>query len=143
MTIRRIKEQDCQQKFLTGKKVFDFGPSGKPLDLYFYLERDRSGNYESWVLVENSSVVGVLCIQFRQDALYLSRIGVKAPLRLKGYGRQLMKFAVQRAIERGLRRITLEAQEEVIRFFEDIGFKVIRRYQATYWGNSATMELSW
>lgn len=141
--IRRIEEQDCQQEFQTGKRVFDFDPSGIPLDLHIYLERDRSGNYESYVLVENSNVVAILCIQFRKNALYLSRIGVKESSRLKGYGKQLMEFAVQKAMEKGFRKITLEAQSEVIRFFEDIGFVVKRRYADTYWGNSATMELSW
>ena len=140
--IRRIEEQDCQQEFQTGKRVFDFDPSGNPLDLRFYLERDRSGNYESYVLVDNERVMGVLCIQRQRDFLYLSRVGVRNGFWRRRYGRELVKFAILKAIEYGYNKITLESDEENVSFYENFGFKVIRKYYDHYWGNSATMELS-
>ena len=100
--IRRIEEQDCQQEFQTGKKVFDFDPSGNPLDLHFYLERDRSGNYESYVLVDNERVMGVLCIQRQRDFLYLSRVGVRNGFWRRRYGRELVKFAILKAMSMGI-----------------------------------------
>lgn len=143
MNIRRIEEQDCQQDFTTGKETFDFDPTGRRLDVRFYFERDRSGDYESYVRIINHEIVGILCVRYQEDALYLSRVGVKEGLERKGYGKQLMKHAVTTAIEYGYRKTRLEAQEEVIEFFENIGYVVTRRYKEDWWGNSATMELFW
>ncbi len=139
--IRRIEEQDCEQEFCTDKEKFDFDHRGQRLDLHFYLKRDRSGSYESYVLVLNSEVRGVLCVQYREDVLYVSRIGVKAGFEHRGYGRRLTKFAVMKAVEHGYRKIRLEAQEEVIAYFHQLGFVIVKRYKAPYWGNAATMEL--
>jgi len=135
-------KRDCSQDFSTGKRTFDFGPDGKRLDLWFYFERDHSGRYESFVLVENGKVQGVLCIQRRDDALYVSRVGIRKGQWRKGYGKQLMRFAVLKAIEYGYDRICLEADCENIEFYEKMGFKVVHRYLDMYWGCSATMELS-
>lgn len=142
ITIRRIEEQDGLQEFSTGKRTFDFDPDGKSLDLRFYLERDRSGDYESYVLVDNRTVMGVLCIQRCGDFLYLSRVGVRKGYWRRGYGTELMRFAVSKAIENRYFKVTLESDEENVDFYLSFGFKVIRKYYDDYWGSSATMELT-
>lgn len=139
--IRRIRKEDSKQEFRTGKASFDRDPNGKDLGLGFYVRRDRTA-YESYVLVDCEIVVGILCMKKRQDSLYLSRIGVRENHQFRGNGAQLLKFAIEKAIEYGFRRIELEAQGEVISFFKEVGFVVTKTYADTYWGNSATMELS-
>jgi len=139
--VRRIREQDCSQDFSTGKRTFDFGPDGKRLGLRFYFERNRSGRYESYVLVEKRKVHGVLCIQKCDGGLYVSRVGVREGLWRKGYGTQLMRFAVLKTIEYKCARLFLEADWENVEFYEKMGFSVVRKYFDDYWGSSATMEL--
>jgi len=142
ITIRRIEEQDRRQEFSTGKRTFDFDTNGKRIDLRFYLERDRSGDYESYVLLDDRRVMGVLCIQKRRDSLYLSRVGVRKGYWRRGYGTELMRFAISKAIESGYCKVTLESDEENVDFYESFGFRVIRKYYDDYWGSSATMELT-
>lgn len=140
--MRRIREEDCRQDFATGKKTFDLDPDGKNLGLRFYFERDRSGNYESYIVVEDGTVMGVLCIQRCRDFLYVSRVGVREGFWRRGYGTELMRFAILKAMEHNYNKVSLEADEENIRFYESLGFKVVRRYRSDYWGSSATLELT-
>ena len=121
--IRRIRDRDCQQEFCTGKRTFAFDPTGKRLDLRFYLDRDRSGVYESYVLVVDGKVMGVLCIRRYRDFLYVSRVGVRKGFWGKGCGAELMGFVISKTMEYGYDRIFLEADEENIRFYEDSASK--------------------
>ena len=140
MRIRRILEADCVQDFRTGKRRFDYDSNGKRLDLWFYLERDRAG-YESYVVDDNGTIVGILCIRKRKDHLNLSRVGVREGFWSRGYGSELVRFAVLKAVEYGYGRVVLESDEENVPFYEDLGFRVVSRYVDGYWGPSATMEL--
>jgi L-amino acid N-acyltransferase YncA len=140
LTIRRIRQEDRSRKFRTGKQTFDKDPAGNELNLDFYFTRDQTG-YESYVLEENGIILGILCIKTRGDSLYLSRVGIQEGYGKMGNGAQLLAFAVRKAVEDGLRKIELEAQDEVIVFFKNLGFVITRSYSDTYWGNSATMEL--
>lgn len=140
MGIRRILGADCVQDFRTGKRRFDYDPNGKRLDLWFYLERDRAG-YESYVVDDNGTIVGILCIQKRKDHLYLSRVGVREGFWSRGCGTELVRFAVLKAVEYDYGKLVLESDEENVPFYEDLGFRVVSRYVDGYWGPSATMEL--
>jgi ribosomal protein S18 acetylase RimI-like enzyme len=84
----------------------------------------------------------VLCIQRHPNSLYISRLGVSKGYWRKGYGTELMKFAVLKAIEFKAHKITLETETENVGFYEDLGFKTTRKYFDPHWGNSASMELS-
>ena len=139
--IRRILETDCAQDFKTGKRKFDYDRNGKRLDLWFYLERDRAG-YESYVVDDNGTIVSILCIRKREGHLYLSRVGVREGFWSRGYGSELVRFAVLKAVEYGYGKVVLESDEENVPFYEDLGFRIVRRYADSYWGVSATMELA-
>jgi len=139
--IREIREGDCGKNFETGIHEFDFDRDGKKLDLSFYYERGKSGKYESYVLEERGEILGLLCIQNREDCLYLSRIGVKKGHTGKGYGFKLMMFVLQKTGEYNKKIMTCKAREEVWEFFESMGFKKKQVYYDPHWGKSALMEL--
>lgn len=100
LQIRRIEEKDRKKNFETGNLHFDCDSNGNKLDLGFYLDRDNSKNYETYVLVaDDDSIIGLLSIQKREDRLHLSRVGVQKNLLGHSYGSYLIKYAIERAIE--------------------------------------------
>jgi len=139
--ICRIAEIYCKKEFTTGDRRFDLCPYCKgTLNLRFYFERDNSGKYESYVLVEEENVMGILCIQKRKNSLYLSRIGVLEGFHTRGYGYQMMMYTIEKTMAWNKKKITCEVHEDVINWFSKLGFKRIRSYCDTHWGKCATME---
>jgi len=140
--IRRIRKVDCTQFLETGNPKFDYDHNGNKLNLGFYYRRDKSGRYESYVLEDKGKIFGVLCIQKQVDSLYLSRLGIQKNHQRQHHGAQLLKFTILRAIELKLNKVHLKTVAENIPFYEALGFKVVRKYRDSYWGESATMELT-
>lgn len=140
MEIRRMKEADCKQILETGDPRFDCDPNGNKLALSFYYERDRSGKYESYVLEDDGRIHGILCIKRHANSLYISRLGVQKNRQRKGYGAQLLKFAVLEANHLKLDKISLETETGNIGFYEAMGFKTTRKYYDKHWGDSATID---
>jgi ribosomal protein S18 acetylase RimI-like enzyme len=93
-------------------------------------------------LEDKGKIVGVLCIQKQTDSLHISRLGVRKGHWRKGYGKELLKFTISEARERGTQKISLERETENVEFYKGLGFKTTREYHDPHWGNSATMELS-
>jgi len=93
-------------------------------------------------LEDKGKTLGVLCIQKQTDPLHISRLGVRKGHWRKGYGKELLKFTISKARERGTQKISLETETENVEFYKGLGFKTTREYHDPHWGNSATMELS-
>ena len=91
---------------------------------------------------DKGKILGVLCIQKQTDPLHISRLGVRKGHWRKGYGKELLKFTISKARERGTQEISLETETENDEFYKGLGFKTTREYHDPHWGNSATMELS-
>ena len=139
--IRRIQERDCAQAFKTGEERFDFDEQGNPIGLSFYLERDRSSSYLSYVLEEKGEIIGVLCIEIVQRVLYLSRIGVQQKYRFKGHGYFLHEFLMDIVEEKGIKVIYCKVHENVFRWFTELGYLKVHEYDDPHWGKSADMML--
>lgn len=140
MPIRRIEKCDCQKDFETGNARFDCDEHGRKTGLSFYFKRNSHG-YECYVLEVKDEIVGVLCIQEQEDCLYLSRIGVKKGHTHKGYGTQLLIFALKKTREFSKNKLTCRSHEDSWDFFEGMGFKKMSEYKDPHWGSSALMEL--
>jgi len=140
--IRRIRRGDSTQRFKTGEHCFDYDLQGQAEDLSFYYARDISGKYESYVLVENAKITGVLCLQNRQNVLYVSRLGILNGHWSAGRGTLLMRFVLEEAIKRDMSKIVLEAHQDVVEYFIAGGFRVVKTYFDERWnGKVASMEL--
>jgi ribosomal protein S18 acetylase RimI-like enzyme len=74
--------------------------------------------------------------------LHISRLGIHKNHHRKGYGTELVKYAVLKAVEYGVKKITLETETENIPFYEALGFKTTKKYYDSHWGDSASMELT-
>jgi ribosomal protein S18 acetylase RimI-like enzyme len=80
---------------------------------------------EVWVADDNGRVVGVLVIRPAGDALELENVAVDPARQGLGYGRALIAFAEQHALELGLGAVELytnEAMVENLRLYARLGF---------------------
>lgn len=141
MTIRRICKDDCCQVFRTGEKRFDYGKDGKSVELSYYLEKERTNGYLSYVFEKDGEIIGILLIRIVQNILYLSRIGIKEAHRTKGNGYYLHKFMMDIVQEKGIKAIQAKAHYGVLGWFEDLGYLRIHEYEDDLWGKSADMIL--
>lgn len=143
LEFRRITECDCKQKFYTGEKKFDFDKHGNCIPLSFYLDRDCSGEYQSYVLEENGEIVGVLCIKFIGKIwMHLSRIGVQEKLIGDGYGYYLHFLMLKNIVEKkGIKAVSTDVHERYFNWFTGRGYKKIFDFKDSHWGKSAIMLL--
>jgi len=97
------------------------------LSLYYSLDR--------FYLVKNDKeVVGVL--DFNPNSGLISNIGVASQLRGKGYGKQIMLFALEQLNKSGCKKAFLRVHVEnktAIHLYESLGFVKAERYKRLIW----------
>jgi len=82
--------------------------------------------YEYYLIFFDEQALGYFAFQERSDALFLSKIYVRADRRGKGYGKSAIRFIEGVGKERGLLRITLTVNKNnvlAVRAYERYGFK--------------------
>jgi ribosomal protein S18 acetylase RimI-like enzyme len=77
--------------------------------------RPRIQKDEVWILEAEGEPTGILVLEENTDHLLLYSIAVKPDTQRQGYGRALLEFADQRAIELGVNQIRLHANEQMER----------------------------
>jgi ribosomal protein S18 acetylase RimI-like enzyme len=80
---------------------------------------------EVWILEIENEPTGIAVLEENNDHLLIYSIAVKPDAQRKGYGRALLDFADQRAIELGLHEVRLytnERMERNLRLYEQHGF---------------------
>jgi ribosomal protein S18 acetylase RimI-like enzyme len=83
-----------------------------------------------WVGTSNDELVGVLVIRPGGDSLELENVAIAPSSQGRGYGRELIRFAEERARELGLDAVTLytnEAMTENLRLYPRLGYAVSER----------------
>ena len=87
---------------------------------------------ESWVAVDDPSVVGFLVLVDEADAMLLENVGVLPSHHGRGVGRALLELAESRAVESGHSRIRLFTHVTMVEnqaLYERIGY--VRTHHAT------------
>ncbi|EMF4673861.1 GNAT family N-acetyltransferase [Providencia stuartii] len=72
--------------------------------------------------LENSPVAVLRCILQADKVIKVGRVAVLKQYRGKGFGRKLMKFVEQYAIENQFHAVGLSAQHTAIAFYETLGY---------------------
>ncbi len=80
--------------------------------------RDLIQNHDTWVLEQNSCIVGVLEMIHKSDSLYIDTVAVSKSYQGQGLGRKLLLFAETRALELEFKAITLLTNERYIHLLE-------------------------
>ena len=93
----------------------------------------RDSNHELVVAESNGEVVGTLHLMFLPSISYrgglraqLESVRVNTAFRRRGIGREMMKWAIERAKKRGAHLVQLathKSREDAHRFYERLGFK--------------------
>ncbi len=109
------------------------------IPLSFYLNRDRFEGYETYVLIDDDHVQGIVSYHIRDftnihDTMYLSRIGVREGQHGKGYGSDLWRFLISKCVEKGVIIMCCEALRDVSPFFMSLGWEPILTYDDPHWG---------
>lgn len=92
----------------------------------------------SWVAVRDGTVVGYLISWFLREEVHLLNVAVDAGCRGRGYGRRLVKYLLDQAVQGGRDVITLEVRESnavARRLYESFGFATIGRRKGYYQDN--------
>lgn len=64
-------------------------------------------------------------LRFLDDWAKLERIAVRPGWRDRGLGRAMVEFLLDEARRRGYRRFTMHAQEHLVEFYRELGFKPV------------------
>lgn len=103
------------------------GMPDKFLDLWYNMQQLY------WV-DKNGEVIGILDLSVRNK--FISNIGVSPKHRRKGYGRQIMLFALQTLMQEGGKHAGLRVHKDnkaAISLYESLGFKITEQNQTFIW----------
>lgn len=81
--------------------------------------------YSCWVLEKQQQMIGYVVLMLVLDEAHLLNISIAKPAQGKGYGRELLKFIMQKAREHGALNIFLEVRvsnKVAINLYEKVGF---------------------
>jgi len=104
-----------------------------------------------WLLCEGSKTVGYVVLtvgfsfEFRGHDAFIDELYIDAPYRRRGYGRQALGFAEERAREMGVNAIHLEVDHgnnPAFELYRRTGYKDHDRFLMTKWLNREYLELS-
>jgi ElaA protein len=72
-----------------------------------------------------AKAVGTARVVMRLGSAKIGRMAVLKSYRRRGVGKKLLKWAIEMALRRGVKRIYLHAQVPVIGFYERMGFRSV------------------
>jgi len=118
-----------------------FDPEGKHVDIRRIPQEYQAGGGGFWLLLEDGRLVGAVALRPLSDGVVeMKRLVVRPDARGRGYGRQLLRHAIEQSRARGCRRIRLDTTSRnvvALPMFRRAGFKDIPRYNdnpdAEFW----------
>ena len=93
--------------------------------------------YDYYVIWDNSTIVGVVRVQFIHETCHMDRMVVHPGLQGRGIGRELTQYIIDLAKEKGVTKIWLDTSpklEGAVKLYESMGFKESGFLKAHYWG---------
>lgn len=102
----------------------------------FLYEMQQNRVARCWVMRENTSVLGYLCLWEIADELHITNVAVHPGWRRQGIGRTLLGGVLDDARRRRLRLVVLEVRPsntEARTLYEALGFRVVGRRPGYYY----------
>ena len=129
--IRELKEKDLFNGFLESldslRKTSDLSPK-KAKEIFKKLKSDK--NYKIYVAIFDSKVVGTATIFIEQKFIHeggkvghIEDVSVGKKYKDKGVGQKLVKALLEYAKKKGCYKTILDCTDELIPFYQKIGFK--------------------
>jgi len=141
LRFRRVQREEMRrfievaEKFLSGspdmmlREALEHFPELPDEFLDFYYSQERF-----YFADKDQQTIGVL--DFNPDKGLISNVGVDPQQRRKGYGRQIMQFALQQLKNSGCQQAYLRVHVEnkaAIHLYEALGFEKAERYKTLLW----------
>ena len=141
LRFRRVQREEMRRfieiagKFLSGspditlRKALEHFPELPDEFLDFYYPQEKF-----YFADKDQQTIGVL--DFKPDKGLISNVGVDPQQRGKGYGRQIMLFALQQLKNSGCEQAYLRVHVEntpAIHLYESLGFEKAERYKTLMW----------
>ncbi len=132
MTIEPVKEEHKEELFQMHELCFRehidqiWGWDDVWQREYF----DKEWQVGEWrVMVESGQIIGCLMWRLKCDHLYLHNISLLPKFRGEGRGSEAMKYILSKAnaLKLGVKLSTFQTNEQVISFYERLGFSVIEQ----------------
>lgn len=134
--IRELEEKDLFNGFLESldslRKASDMNPK-KVKEIFKKIRSDK--NYKIYVAVLDSKVVGTTTLFIEQKFIHdggkvghIEDVAVRKEYQGKGIGQKVVKTLLEYAKKEGCYKTILDCNEDLISFYEKIGFK---RYSST------------
>ncbi len=106
-----------------------------PWTKFGFLSEVRNPFSLPFVLVLDDEIIGYIVLWDYGESLHIANITVHPDHRRKGYGRYMIKFAVEKAQEMGKKMVTLEVRESNMparNLYESEGFEAIGKINGYY-----------
>jgi len=129
--IRELEEKDLFNGFLESldslRKASDLSPK-KAKEIFKKIKSDK--NYKIYVAVFDSKVVGTATIFIEQKFIHdggkvghIEDVAIRKKYKDKGIGQRIVKALVAYAKKQGCYKTILDCADDLIPFYEKIGFK--------------------
>jgi len=129
--VRELEEKDLFNGFLESldslRKASDLGPK-KAKEIFKKISSDK--NYKIFVAELDSKIVGAATIFIEQKFIYkggkvghIEDVSVRKRYQGKGIGQKIVEVLVGYAKKKGCYKTILDCSDELVPFYEKIGFK--------------------
>jgi len=129
--IRELKEKDLFNGFLESldslRKASDSSPK-KAKEIFKKIKSDK--NYKIYIAILDSRVVGTATIFIEQKFIHdggrvghIEDVSVRKKYKDKGIGQKIVKALLEYAKKKGCYKTILDCTDDLIPFYEKIGFK--------------------
>ncbi len=99
---------------------------------------------EAYIIELNKKTIAFLNLMFTPDEVSILNLAVLKEFKRKGFGKKLMLFAIERAKEKKISKITLEVDAEnsvAINLYTKLGFKKTRVRKKYYNNGNDCVEM--
>ena len=131
VTIRKIQKKDLHNGFLESldslRKASDLTPK-KAADIFNKIS--KNSNQAIYVAIKDSKVIGATTILIEQKFIHgggkvghIEDVAVAKEFQGKGIGQKIVKAMLEYAQEHGCYKTILDCTDDLIPFYEKIGFK--------------------
>jgi ribosomal-protein-alanine N-acetyltransferase len=122
--IRRMEEEDVEKVLQIERSVFP-----NPWPALAFLSELRVPVSRSFVLEKSGELIGYIIYRVVKEEMHVLNIAIRPDWQGKGYGKRLMKWAMERERKEGVKYVTLEVRKsniKAIRLYEKLGFQKLR-----------------
>ncbi len=119
-----MEEEDVEKVLQIERTVFS-----NPWPALAFLSELRVPVSRSFVLEESGKLIGYIIYRVVKEEMHVLNIAIRPDWQGKGYGKRLMKWAMERERKEGVKYVTLEVRKsniKAIRLYEKLGFQKLR-----------------